>query len=109
VKQPVQVPLWASELVTTTFTAPAACAVEVPVIEVGLIVATVRADPPNETVAPVWNPLPATVTDVPPAVAPLFGVTDVIVGGGATYVKHAAHVALCVSGLVTVTATPPAA
>ena len=85
-KQLEQVPLCVSGFVTTTFTDPAACAVVVPVIVVALMVETVRADPPNDTVAPAANPVPATVTDVPPAAAPLFGVTDVTVGAGATYV-----------------------
>jgi len=80
VKQPTHVPICASVLVTTTFTDPAAPAVVVPVIEVGLIVATVSADPPNETVAPLWNPVPAMLTEVPPALGPLVGVTDVTVG-----------------------------
>ena len=108
VKQPAQVPLCVSVFVTTTFTAPAACAVVTPVIVVALTVETVSADPPNETVAPVWNPVPATVTDVPPAVGPLVGATDVTVGA-ATYVKHPLHVPLCVSALVTTTLTAPEA
>ncbi|HEY8824105.1 MAG TPA: hypothetical protein VIP07_04390 [Candidatus Limnocylindria bacterium] len=95
---------------TTTLTAPAACAVVVPVIVVALIVETVRAEPPNATVAPTWNPLPAMVTEVPPALGPLFGVTDVTVGGGgATYVKQTTHVPIWVSGLVTISVTAPAA
>ncbi|HEY8824108.1 MAG TPA: hypothetical protein VIP07_04405 [Candidatus Limnocylindria bacterium] len=65
---------------TITFTAPEACDVVVPVIALALMVATVTADPPNETVAPLWKPLPFTVTDVPPAVGPLFGVTDATAG-----------------------------
>jgi hypothetical protein len=52
----------------------------VPVIAVALTVATVSAEPPNETAAPAWNPLPLTVTDVPPALGPLFGVTEETVG-----------------------------
>jgi len=70
-------------LVTTTLTAPAACTVVVPVMDVALTVLTVRAAPPNETVAPVWKPLPATVRAVPPALEPLLGVTELTVGGGA--------------------------
>jgi hypothetical protein len=81
VKQPVQVAFCASGFVTTMLTDPAACAVVTPVIDVGFTVDTVNADPPNDTVAPAWNPLPFTVTEVPPAVGPLFGVTDVTVGG----------------------------
>ena len=94
VKQPVQVPLWVSGFVTTTFTAPAACAVVVPVMLVAEIVETASADPPNDTVAPAWKPVPATVTEVPPTAAPLFGATDVTVGAGARYVKQLAHVVL---------------
>src|SRR5207247_2340592 len=60
VKQPVHVPLCVSVLVTTTFTDPAACAVVVPVMLVAAIVATVRAEPPNDTFAPAPKPLPAT-------------------------------------------------
>jgi hypothetical protein len=52
----------------------------VPVIVVPLIVATVSEDPPNDTVAPAWKPVPAMVTDVPPPAGPLLGVTDVTVG-----------------------------
>jgi len=79
----VQAPLCVSGFVTTTLTAPAACAVVVPVMLVALMVDTVRAEPPKETVAPAWNPVPLTVTDVPPALGPLGGVTDVTVGAGA--------------------------
>jgi len=85
VKQPLHVALCVSALVTTTLTAPAACAVVVPVIDVGLTVETVSADPPNDTLAPVWNPLPAMVMDVPPPLGPLLGVIEVTVGA-ATYV-----------------------
>ena len=63
-----------------TSTGPAACAVVVPVIVVELIVDTVSADPPKETVAPVWKAEPAMVTDVPPLAGPLFGVTEATVG-----------------------------
>jgi len=86
VKQPVQVPLCESGLVTATFTAPAACAVVVPVMLVALMIETVSAEPPNDTVAPLWKSLPAIVTDVPPALAPLLGVTVLTVGAGAMYV-----------------------
>jgi hypothetical protein len=108
VKQPLQAPLCASGFVTVTFTAPAACAVVVPVIALALMVATVSADPPKETVAPLWNPLPLTVTDVPPAVGPLFGVTDAT-AGAATYVKQLEQLPLWPSGFVTTALTDPAA
>jgi hypothetical protein len=107
VKQPLQVPLCVSGFVTITLTAPAACAAVVPVIDVALIVETLSAEPPNETVAPAWKPDPFTVTAVPPALAPLEGATDVTTGP-ATYVKHPLHVAACASGFVTVTLTAPA-
>ena len=105
VKQPVQVPVCVSGFVTTTFTAPLACAVVVPVIVVGLTVATVRADPPKETVAPLWNPLPVRVTLLPPTAGPLVGVTELTVGGSARYVKQSVQVTLWPSGFVTVTFT----
>jgi hypothetical protein len=108
VKQPLHVPLCPSALVTTTLTAPAACAVVVPVIEVGSIVETVSEEPPKETVAPDWKPLPLIVTDVPPAASPLFGATDVTTGA-ATYEKQPLHVAFCASGFATVRLTVPAA
>jgi hypothetical protein len=80
VKQLGHIPVCVSGFVTVTVTAPAACAAVVPVMLVALIVETVRADPPNDTVAPVWKPLPFTVTAVPPAAGPLFGVTELTVG-----------------------------
>ena len=79
----VKVPLWASLLVTTTFTAPAACAAVVAVIEVLLTTVTpVAAVPPRLTVAPVKKPVPVMVTAVPPAVVPEVGVIAVTVGAG---------------------------
>jgi hypothetical protein len=80
VKQPVHVPLCESGFVTLTLTAPAACAVVVPLMLVAVIVAMVSADPPKDAVAPDWKPVPLTVTDVPPALGPLFGATDETVG-----------------------------
>ena len=108
VKQLLHAPLCASGFVTTTLTVPAACALVVPVMVVAVIVDTVRADPPNDTVAPVWKPVPAMETDVPPALGPLFGVTEETVGA-ATYVKQLAHEPLWASGFVTTTFTVPAA
>jgi hypothetical protein len=108
VKQAVHVPLCVSGLVTVTLTAPAAWADVVPVMLVALTVDTVSADPPKETVAPAWNPLPETVTEVPPTVGPPVGLTVVTVGP-VTYVKHPVQVPVCASGFVTVTFTAPAA
>jgi hypothetical protein len=108
VKQPEQLPFCPSGLATVTLTAPAACAVVVPVMAVAVIVETFTGDPPKDTLEPLWKPVPATVTVVPPALGPLFGVTDVTVGA-ATYVKHPVQVPLCASLLVTTTLTAPAA
>jgi hypothetical protein len=80
VKQLEQVPVCVSGFVTTTLALPAACAVVTPVMEVGLIVETVRADPPKETVAPAWKPVPAIVTNVPPLAGPVVGVTELTAG-----------------------------
>src|SRR5439155_19271385 len=107
VKQPLHVPFWVSTFVTVTFTAPAACAAVAPVMLVALIVETVSAEPPKDTVAAAWKPVPAIVTEVPPAVGPLVGVTPVTVGA-ATQVKQLEQVPLCVSGFVTTTVTDPA-
>ncbi|HEY8824113.1 MAG TPA: hypothetical protein VIP07_04430 [Candidatus Limnocylindria bacterium] len=109
VKQPVHVALWLSGFVTTTLTVPAACAPVVPVMLVELVVETVNADPPSDTVAPVWKPVPVIVTAVPPAIAPVVGANDATVGAGGTYVKQLEHVALCPSGFVTATLIDPAA
>jgi hypothetical protein len=83
VKQAAHEPVCVSGFVTDTLTAPAACAVVTPVMVVALSVATVSGAPPNDTVALVWKPVPEIVTEFPPAVEPLFGVTELTVGGGA--------------------------
>jgi hypothetical protein len=106
VKHPEHAPFCVSGFVTVTFTAPAACAAVVPVIVVALIVATVSAEPPNEAVAPAWNPVPLMDTELPPVAGPLFGVTELTVGA-ATYVKQPVHVPACESGFVTTTFTVP--
>ena len=77
----VSVPDWPSLFVTTTFTAPAACEGVVAMIEVLLATVTpVAAVPPRLTVAPLMNPVPVIVTDVPPAVPPEAGEIAVTVG-----------------------------
>jgi hypothetical protein len=79
----VNVPLLASVLVTTTLTAPAACAGVVAVIMVLFTSVTPVADvPPSFTVAPDKNPVPVTVTAVPPVVTPELGVIEATVGAG---------------------------
>ena len=76
-------PFWASVLVTTTLTAPAACAAVVAVIDVLFTTVTpVAAVPPRLTVAPAKNPVPVMVTGVPPAVVPEVGEIAVTVGAG---------------------------
>src|ERR1700744_2733489 len=104
---PVPVPL-PPGVVTTTFTAPAACAGVVAVMEVALVTVTdVAAVPPNVTaVAPVKF-VPVMVTVVPPAIGPLAGLADVTVGTPA-YVYTPVPVPLP-PGVVTTTSTAPAA
>src|SRR5260370_336075 len=105
----VNVPLCVSGLVTTTFTAPAACAAVVAVICVALTTTTFVAPvPPNVAVAPVTKFVPVMVTAVPPAAAPLLGLTLPTVGA-ATYVYPFVRLPLSLSGLVTTTFTAPAA
>lgn len=87
-EEPVEVP---PIVVTVTNTAPAAWLGEVTVSEVADPTVTAEAGTaPKSTTVPVVNPVPVTVTDVPPAVAPVFGVIAEMVGtGGATSVKPA--------------------
>ena len=76
----VRLPLWPFS-VTVTVTAPAAPAGVVAVIEVLLTTVTfVAAAEPNVTVAPEEKLVPVIVTDVPPAVDPVLGLTPVTVG-----------------------------
>jgi hypothetical protein len=41
---------------------------------------TVTGEPPKETVAPPWNPVPEMTTAVPPPADPVVGATPVTVG-----------------------------
>ena len=67
--------------VTVTVTAPALPAGVVAVMVVLFTTTTVvAAVPPNVTVAPAAKFVPVSVTAVPPAVDPLFGVTLLSVG-----------------------------
>jgi hypothetical protein len=80
VNPPVRLPLWPFN-VTVTVTAPAVPAGVVAVIEVLLTTVTfVAAAEPNVTVAPEAKLVPVIVTDVPPAVEPVLGLTPVTVG-----------------------------
>ena len=63
---------------------------------------------PNVTVAPVAKFVPVIVTEVPPAVDPVFGFTPLTVGA-TTYVYPFVRLPLCDPRLVTVTVTAPAA
>jgi hypothetical protein len=72
------------KVLIVTSTVPAGLAGDVAVIEVSeLTVKLVAATSPKKTpVAPV-NPVPVTMTDVPPARVPEFGLTPVTVGAEA--------------------------
>jgi hypothetical protein len=77
-----RLPLCWSGLVTVTVTAPAVPVGVVAVMLVLLITTgLVAAALPNFTVAPEAKFVPVMVTDVPPAVVPLLGLTTVTVGG----------------------------
>jgi hypothetical protein len=76
------VPLWASLLVTTTFTAPAVCAGVVAVIvPLPTTVTFVAVFPPSFTVAPERKFVPVMVTAVPPLAVPDVGEMALTVGG----------------------------
>src|SRR3984893_12294995 len=78
-----RVPVWVFVLVTTTFTAPAAWARVVAVMEVLFTTITLLAAVrPTVTVAPDRKPVPVMVTAVPPLTDPELGETAVTVGGG---------------------------
>lgn len=70
----VRVAVVESGFVTTTFTAPAACAGVTAVIVVPPVTVTpVAATPPKVTVAPGWMFTPLIFTVVPPVVGPDVG------------------------------------
>jgi hypothetical protein len=102
-----RLPLSEPVLVTVTVTAPAVPAGVVAVIEVLLTTVTfVAAAEPNVTEAPEAKLVPVIVTEVPPVVGPVFGLTLVTVGA-ATYVNPLARLPLCPL-TVTVTVAAPA-
>ena len=72
-------------VVTTTLTAPAACAGVVTVIEVAELAVMVPAVPPKVTKVAPLRFVPVMVTDCPAAAGPLVGLMLVIVGAS-TYV-----------------------
>src|SRR6478735_9103093 len=90
-------------------TVPALWAGEVAVIDVALLTVNEAAAvaPKLTAVAPV-NPVPVIVTDVPPAVGPLVGLTLVTVGAAKNVNWSLALVALVPLGVVTVMSTVPA-
>ena len=89
-----------SLLVTTTFTAPTACAGVVAVIDVALTTTTpVAAVPPRFTVALGRKPVPVMVTGVPPAVVPEVGETLLTVGAGIPEGGGGGLVVNCESGI----------
>jgi hypothetical protein len=94
----VNVALWPSVLVTTTFTAPAVCVAVVAVIEELLTtLMLVAAVPPKVTPAADWNPVPLMVTGVPPAVVPDVGEMALTVGGGSEPCLPPRKVATCIT------------
>jgi hypothetical protein len=52
------------------------------VIVVAVVAVTTHEEVSNLTVAPVMNPVPFTVTEVPPAIGPALKATLVTVGAG---------------------------
>src|SRR5947208_2593519 len=98
-------------VVTWTSTPPAAPAGAVTVIDVALKAVTLPAVAPKLTTGVPGVKLdPPMVTTVPPAVGPVFGVTEVTVGGGVTNVNWSAPpVADVPEGVVTVMSTVPGA
>ncbi|GLR96197.1 hypothetical protein GCM10007858_38340 [Bradyrhizobium liaoningense] len=82
--KPAESVLLPTLFVTTTSTAPAACAGTTAVICVPLLtVKEVAALLPNATAVAKVNPVPVMTTDVPPSAAPVFGLTEATVGAGA--------------------------
>jgi hypothetical protein len=110
VKPPASVAVPPAGLVMATATEPAACAGVVAVRWLELTRETLVAElPPKVTVAPLAKLEPVMVTTVPPAVPPEFGETLLTVGDEEPNVKPPASTALIPPGLVTATATEPAA
>jgi hypothetical protein len=96
-------------VVTVISTIPAVPAGDFMVREVAE--ATTRLVPavdPNFTAVAPINPVPVTMTEVPPAIGPLTGEMPVTVGTGAYVNWSAAEVALVPPGVVTFISTTPA-
>jgi hypothetical protein len=100
VKAPVAVPVRVDGFVTMTFCAPADFAGVVHDSDVADAKTTdVHEVPPIVTVAPDTKPVPVTVTEVPPAVEPADGDTEVTVGASADVMTEV--------GFATATKVPP--
>jgi len=93
-------------VVIATLTAPAACAGVVAVIvDASTTVTPVAAVPPKVTDDALVRLVPVMVTEVPPAVEPLLGETEVTVGAGMKVYWSAVPVALVPPDVVTVIST----
>jgi hypothetical protein len=79
------------DVVTCTFATPtvtvAGVTIVIDVADTTDTLADGTAIPPTVTDAPVMNPVPVTVTSVPPVTGPVDGDSDVTAGTGAVYVK----------------------
>ncbi len=94
-------------VVTTTSTAPAACAGVTTVSSPSFVTERlVPSDPSKVTLVAPVKCVPVIVTEVPPSVEPLEGDTSAIAGAGVTYVNDAALEEP--AGVVTTTSTAPA-
>ena len=98
-----------SAFVAVMSTVPAACAGDVAVICVSeLMVKLVAAVAPKLTAVTLVRPEPVMVTDVPPAVEPAAGLTEVMTGVPKVYLEPA-EVVEVPAALVAVISTVPAA
>ena len=95
-------------VMTVTSTVPGACAGETAIRVVAEVTVTLLAlEVPKSTVAPVTNPVPVIVTEVPPATGPAVGTMLVTVGTGSYVNWSPDEVELVPPGVVTVTSTVP--
>ena len=107
--EPAEVAEVPAALVAVISTVPAASAGEVAVIWVSeLMVKLVAAVLPKLTAVTLIKPEPVIVTDVPPAVVPAAGLTDVMTGAPKVYLEPA-DVVEVPAALVAVMLTVPAA
>ena len=71
-------------MITVTFTVPVPAGLSaVMVVSLTTVTSVAAVVPKSTAVAPV-KPVPVIVTEVPPAVGPLFGLTPVTVGAATT-------------------------